>query len=118
MAPGAGPGRAPGLAPAGSGMSTGGDTGIGSARCGAAIKVEPAPRPERLLCGLLHTSWFQSTTLPRSSSEALSFITIAGPNGSQPNSSSRIHCTFTGRGLTARASSAASSATSSAPLWP
>ena len=45
-------------------------------------------------------------------------IAIAGPTGSQPNSSSRIHCNRTGLPGTARASSAASSATSSAPLWP
>ena len=38
--------------------------------------------------------------------------------GSQPCSCSRIHCTRTGRPGTARASSAASAATSSAPLWP
>ena len=43
--------------------------------------------------------------------------TIAEPYGDQASSSSRVHCTRTGRPQ-ARASSAASSATSSAPLWP
>jgi hypothetical protein len=43
---------------------------------------------------------------------------MAAPYGSHANSSSRIHCSRTGRPGIARASSAASSATSSAPLWP
>ena len=53
-----------------------------------------------------------------SSSRARIFITIAEPYGSQPNSSSRIHCSLTGRPPVARATSTASSATSSAPLCP
>ena len=44
--------------------------------------------------------------------------TIAGPNGSQASSSSCLHCSLTGWPSTARASSTASSAASSAPLWP
>ena len=43
---------------------------------------------------------------------------MAEPYGSQPNSSSRIHCSLTGRPPVARASSAASQAASSAPLCP
>ena len=46
----------------------------------------------------------------------VSFITMAEPYGSHANSSSRIHWSFTGVPPVARASSAASKATSSAPL--
>ena len=55
---------------------------------------------------------------PSAFSDALTLIDIAAPYGSQANSSSRIHCSRTGLSGTARASSAASSATSSAPFWP
>ena len=44
--------------------------------------------------------------------------TPAGPRGDQLNSSGRDHTTCTGRPGTARASTAASIAASSAPLWP
>jgi hypothetical protein len=43
--------------------------------------------------------------------------TIAEPSGSQPCSSARVHCSFTGMPIVF-AMSAASAATSSAPLWP
>ena len=72
----------------------------------------------RVLWELLQMSSVQSMMFPAESSAALSFTTMAGPYGSHMNSSSRVHCTRTGRPGTARASSTASSAASSAPLWP
>jgi hypothetical protein len=45
-------------------------------------------------------------------------MAIAEPNGSHPNSSSRIHCSLTMRPFVLSDSSAASSAASSAPLCP
>ena len=71
-----------------------------------------------MLCGWLHISWDQLTMLPWPSMPPASFTAIAEPYGAHMNSSSRIHCSFTGRPLVARAIRAASSATSSAPLWP
>ncbi len=72
----------------------------------------------RLLCELLQIPYFQSTMLPAASSEAVTSVVIAGPNGSHVCSCSRIHCTRTGLPGTARAISAASAAASSAPLCP
>ena len=46
------------------------------------------------------------------------FLPMAEPNGSQPNSSSRIHCSLTKRPFELIDNSAASSAASSAPLCP
>ena len=48
-----------------------------------------------MLCGQVHTSYCQSTIEPPASRPARTDISIAEPNGSQPNSSSRIHCTLT-----------------------
>jgi len=45
---------------------------------------------------LLQTSKFQSDIAPLPSSDAFSLVTIAGPNGSQVCSCSRVHCTRTG----------------------
>ncbi len=74
--------------------------------------------PGRVECVLLSTSYCQPLTLPEPSSVARTFVSIAGPYGSQACSSSRIHCTRTGLPGSARAISAASPATSSAPLCP
>jgi len=88
----------------------------GCARCHAASRFAPSFWPGRVLCPWLHRSCVQFTIWPLASRAALIFTTIAEPYGSHPNSSSRIHCTRTGRPGTLRASNAASSATSSAPL--
>jgi hypothetical protein len=102
--------------PSGNGSGFGAGTPNGCAICCAA-SIDPAP-PGRIEWVLLQTSKFQSEILPLPSSDAFSFVTIAGPNGSQACSCSRIHCTRTGVPGKARASRAASAAASSAPLWP
>jgi len=105
--------------PPASGIIRGGGLGSGSARCQPAISQVPSGcRPGRVLWVLLQSSCVQSTMLPAASSEALTSTLIAGPKGSHWNSSSRDHCSLTGRPGTARATSAASRAASSAPLWP
>ena len=67
---------------------------------------------------LLHTSCRQVTIRPPASRLADSRASMADPSGDQHISSSRVHCTRTARPGTARASSTASMATSSAPFWP
>ena len=66
--------------------------------------------------------WSQLDQIARAdaifASNTSSLTIIADPHGSQAISSSCDHCTRTGLPGTARASSAASRATSSAPLWP
>ncbi len=52
-----------------------------SAMCWAA-SIDPAP-PGRIEWVLLQTSKFQSAIVPLASSDAFSFVTIAGPYGSQ-----------------------------------
>ena len=91
-------------------------TAMGWPICCAA-SMQPAP-PGRIEWVLLQTSKFQSAILPLPSSDAFSLVTIAGPNGSQACSCSRVHCTRTGTPGIARAIKAASAAASSAPLWP
>src|SRR6202022_4911766 len=92
----------------GSGLAAG--TANGCAICCAA-SIDPAP-PGRIEWVLLQTSKFQSDIAPLPSSEAFSFVTIAGPNGSQACSCSRVHCKRTGKPGKARAISAAAVAPS------
>ncbi len=67
-----------------------------------AASIDPAP-PGRIEWVLLQTSKFQSEIAPLASSDAFSFVTMAGPYGSQLCSCSRIHCTRTGTPGIARA---------------
>ena len=64
-----------------------------------------------------HMSVRHCTMPPSGSTEALKSSSCGGPLGSQPCSSSRIHCTRTGR-PTARDRIAASAAASSWPFMP
>ncbi len=64
-----------------------------------------------------HISVRHAAIFPSSVSAPSSASSCGGPLGSQPCSSSRIHCTRTGR-PTARDSSAASAAASSWPFMP
>ena len=79
-----------------------------AARRRRASAARPDTRPparwcRRSLCGriewvLLHNSYCQSAIWPSASSDGLDAAsTIAAPYGSQANSSSRIHCSRTGR---------------------
>ena len=101
-----------------SGMSIDGGGSQPSATCQAPSSAGVALRPGRRLWPGLQTSWRQRTMRPSASSPASRSTAIAGPNGEWLNSSSRLHSTRTVRPGTARASQAASKATSSAPLWP
>ena len=74
--------------------------------------------PGRVPWAWLRTSWRQRRTSPPALRSAVQVTIIAVPNGSHRFSSARVHFASTGRPGSARASSAASSATSSAPLWP
>ena len=98
----------------GIGFGVGGVKGLASRVAASRLPALPG----RVLCDWLQTSYCQSTILPLASSVAATSATIAGPKGSHACSSSRIHCTRTGMPGKARAISAASAATSSAPLWP
>src|SRR5437879_1537268 len=96
-------------------------TGKGEARAAAGAAgtpLAPAETVGRALCELLHPSCCQPAMLPSLLGVACSWTVMAEPMGSQPCSCSRIHCRRTGWLGTARAASAASAATSSAPLWP
>src|SRR4029453_7539731 len=68
----------------------------GCARLPLANRFLPSRAPGRIPGGPLHSSYCQSTILP-SATAPCAFITMAEPYGSQANSSSRIHCTRTGR---------------------
>src|SRR5262249_31804475 len=102
----------------GSGSSSGLEGGTGSARYQAERRSQPDPLPGRVECGNDQTSCVQTVSAPVAETPALSRVTMGEPQGSQAISSSCAQCTRTGRPGTARASSAASRATSSAPLWP
>ena len=105
------------MAPVG-GPSGAGGIGRPPARWARASSRGSPPRPGRPMKPLLHTCCRQVTILPRASSPADSLASMAEPSGAQAISSSRDHSTRTGRPGTALASSTASSAASSAPLWP
>ena len=72
----------------------------------------------RVECGKDQTSCAQEVIVPSAAMEASSRTSMALDQGAHTISSSCVQCTRTVRPGIARASSAASSATSSAPLWP
>ena len=66
----------------------------------------------------LQISCRQDSTVPSVAVSAEIRTIPAVPSGAQPSSSARDHTTWTGLPGAASASSAASMAASSAPLWP
>ena len=101
-------------------LASGGSVGRGSGGgVGSASWVSRLPPVlGRCTCVGDQISVVQSRGFPASSSAARSVTCIAGPNGSKPNSSSRRHCTRMQWSGSCIAITAASTATSSAPLWP
>ncbi len=107
------------IAPVGGPSGAGGiGRGPPPARWVRASRRGSPPVPGRPMKPLLHTSCRQVTIRPAGSRPADSRASMAGPNGAQRISSSRVHCTRTGRPPAARASRTASMAASSAPFWP
>ncbi len=88
------------------------------ATCSAASSVGTAPRPGLPVCPLERTWLRQEAMAPSPPSAASTVTRIAGVCGDQASSSARDHSARTQVPGIARAASAASSATSSAPLWP
>ena len=74
--------------------------------------------PGRLMKLPLHISCRQDNTAPPDAASAETRTTPAVPSGAHASSSGRDHTTCTGLPGAASASSAASIAASSAPLWP
>jgi hypothetical protein len=98
----------------GGSVGRGSGGGVGNASC---VSMLP-PLEGRCTCVADQISAVHSCGFPASPSAARSVTCIAGPTGSKPNSSSRRHCTRMQWSGTCSAITAASTATSSAPLWP
>src|SRR5919109_5631123 len=105
-------------APDGRGLSTGSAGAKGSARYQAERRLQPGPALGRVECGKDQTSWLHATSAPAAETSAARRTTMADPHGSQAISCACVQFTRTGRPGTEGARKAASSATSSAPLWP
>jgi hypothetical protein len=95
-----------------------GFTGKGSASIAAESSVGSGARPGREEWPLLMIWLRHAAMLPAASRSASTSTSIAGEKGDQPSSSARDQSMRTAVPGTARAASTASSATSSAPLWP